>query len=184
MEFEVLTTGRLILKKLTPEIFTYLFENSSKEEIKSLLGLATEEEFIKEKERSTGGYVTYDRTIVAFLLVLKESNETIGRGGFHNWYPAHSRAELGYALNKEEHKRKGYMTEAVKAIIEYGFSTMNLNRIEAFVGPTNAASQNIIRNNGFTQEGHLRQHYCRDGETQDSLIFSLLKDEYKIPKTA
>ncbi|MEO8515161.1 MAG: GNAT family protein [Flavobacterium sp.] len=183
MEFEVLTTKRLFLRKLTPEVFAYLFENYSKDEIKTQLGLTTDEEFIKEKEKHQGGYTTYDRSILSFLLILKENNETIGRCGYHNWYSDHYKAELGYALSKNEYKRNGYMGEAVKAVLEYGFNTMHLNRIEACVGPTNIASQSIIISNGFIQEGYLRQHFLRDGEMQDSLIFSLLKEEYETTKS-
>lgn len=179
MEFEILNTERLILRKLIPEVFAYLFENHSDEEIKNHLGLTSDEALITEKKKFQGGYVTYDRTILSFLLVLKENNETIGRCGFHNWYKEHYKAELGYAMSKDEYKRKGYMGEAVPTIIKYGFNTMNLNRIEACTGPTNVASLKIIRNNGFTQEGYLREHFQRDGEIQDTLIFSMLKAEYE-----
>lgn len=178
MELETLETERLFLKKLTPEILTDLFANYPEATIKKLLGLATDEEFNKEKEKAKGGYVTYDRTIVAFLLVLKETDETIGRGGFHNWYKDHRRAELGYALFKEENKRKGYMGEAVDAILAYGFNNMDLNRAEALIGPQNIASQSIVKKYGFIQEGHLRQHFVRDEVPEDSLVFSLLKEEY------
>ena len=105
--------------------------------------------------------------------------DTVGRGGFHNWYQVHNRAELGYLLNKEEHKRKGYMSEAVGAMLDYGFNFMGLNRVEAFIGPTNAASLGVVRKYGFKQEGHLKQHYVVNGEPQDSLVFSLLKEDYK-----
>lgn len=179
MEFEILTTKRLLLKKFTPADFKYIFENYSEEEIKTELGLTTHEEFIKEKQKNEGGYTTYDRSIVHFKLILKETNEVIGGGGYHNWYPDHSKAELGYALNKDEHKQKGYMTEAVNIILNYGFNVMGLNRIEACVSPVNMASLSLIKKYGFTQEGYLRKHYVRDGEVQDTLIFSLLKEEYK-----
>ncbi|HLA54883.1 MAG TPA: GNAT family protein [Flavobacterium sp.] len=179
MEFETLQTQRLLLKKLTPEIFKFLFKNYSDTEIKKLLGLTTDEEFLKEKAKSEGGYTTYNKTILAFLLVSKGTGETIGRCGYHNWYNDHLRAELGYMIHKDENKRKGYMDEALKAILRYGFGNMNLNRIEAFIGPTNIASQSLIRKFGFTQEGHLRQHFIRNGEIQDSFIFSLLKQEYE-----
>src|SRR5689334_20840523 len=98
MEFEILTTKRLLLRKMTPEGFKYLFANYSEEEIKEQLGLTTEEEFKKEKEKNEGGYLTYDRSILQFRLILKETKEVIGSCGFHNWYPAHRKAELGYAL--------------------------------------------------------------------------------------
>lgn len=179
MEFEVIHTERLMLRKLTPAVFAALFENCSDSEIKNYLGLNSDAELAREREKLKGGYVTYDRTIMAFLLVLKEGGETIGRCGYHNWYADHNKAELGYAMSKEEHKRKGYMSEAVAAILDYGFNEMNLIRIEAGVGPTNTASLRIIKKSGFTQEGYLRKHYVRDGETQDTIIFSLLKEEYE-----
>jgi [ribosomal protein S5]-alanine N-acetyltransferase len=179
MEFEILETERLILKKVTPEVYTYIFENLSEAEIKKQFGLISDEDFIKEKMKSQGGYTTYDRTVLSFLLVLKNNNETIGKSGYHNWYKDHRKAEIGYVLHKDENKRKGYMSEALRAILDYGFNSMNLNRIEACIGPANIASQNLIKKCGFTQEGYLRQHYIREGEIQDSLIFSILKEEYE-----
>ncbi|MEZ4939380.1 MAG: GNAT family protein [Saprospiraceae bacterium] len=178
MEFETLQTDRLFLKKLTPEILAHLFQHYKEAEIMAMLGLRNQEEFIREKAKSQGGYTTYDRTMVAFLLVLKSSNETIGRCGFHNWYAQHSRAELGYALTKAEFKRMGYMREAVQAVLQYGFEVMGLNRIEAFIGPNNIASKSIVTKYGFTQEGHLRQHYAVDGAFEDSIVYSLLKQEF------
>lgn len=179
MEFETHSTERLLLKKLTPETFTFLFENYPDAEVKKLLGITTDEELRKEKEKSQGGYTTYDRTILSFLLVLKENNTIMGRCGYHNWYNEHQKAELGYHLFQDENKRKGYMTEAVSAILGYGFDTMNLNRIEACTSPENEASIGVLKKHGFTQEGRLRQHYNRNGDIQDSLIFSLLKEEHK-----
>ncbi|MCB0533163.1 MAG: GNAT family N-acetyltransferase [Lewinellaceae bacterium] len=178
MEFETLQTDRLFLKKITPEVLSHLFQNYKDEEIMTVLGLSNYDEFIKERDKSRGGYTTYDRTILSFLLVLKSTNETIGRCGFHNWYAQHHRAEIGYALAKEEFKRKGYMREAVHAVLKYGFEVMHLNRVEAYIGPGNIASLRIVAKYGFTQEGVLRQHYAVGGEFQDSIIFSLLKNEF------
>lgn len=179
MEFEVLNTERLLLRKITPEGIKYLFQNYSEEEVKRQLGLSTENELIKEREKSIGGYTTYDRSILQFKLILKDTEEVIGSCGFHNWYFAHRKAELGYAISKEEHKMKGYMSEAVNEIIEYGFASMNLNRIEACVGPDNLASLSLIKKFGFVKEGYLRQHYISDGHIYDSVVFSLLKEEYR-----
>jgi ribosomal-protein-alanine N-acetyltransferase len=178
MQLETLKTQRLLLKKLSPEDFIDLFENYPDAEAKKLLGLSCDEELVKEKEKSKGGYVTYDRSICAFLLVSKDSGETIGRCGYHNWYHQHRRAEIGYVLMKEENKRKGYMSEALKAILDYGFNTMDLNRVEACIGPANTASQSLVKKYGFVQEGYLRQHFVRTDVAEDSLIFSLLKEEY------
>lgn len=178
MEFETLQTERLLLKKITPEIIAYILGHYSDAEIKKIFGHTSDAELETEKRKSIGGYQTYDRTMVSFLLESKATGEILGRCGFHNWYADHAKAEIGYALLKDDFKRQGFMTEAVEAILQYGFETLKINRIEACVGPENQAPLAIIRKNGFTQEGHLRQHYCRDGVTQDSLVFSLLCREF------
>lgn len=143
-----------------------------------MLGLNTEEDYLREKKKAEGGYRTYDRSIEHFKLVLKENDEVIGGAGFHNWYAIHKRAELGYVMYKEEQRRKGLMEEAVRAILDHGFRVMELNRVEATIGPKNEASLNLIKKLGFTQEGHLRNHYVHEGEVQDTLIFGLLREEY------
>ena len=102
----------------------------------------------------------------------------MGWCGYHTWYIQHDRAELGYELYHESDRGKGYMSELMPYVIEYGFKDMNLNRIEAMVGPTNIPSLKLLEASGFVKEGQMRSHYLRDGEYQDSLVFSLLRNEY------
>ena len=111
-------------------------------------------------------------------MVYKGTGEIIGGCGFHNWLTEHRKAELGYALTKDEYKGKGLMTEALENVIAYGFGKMNLNRIEACIGPENIPSLKLVKKFGFKEEGYLRQHYFKDNVLQDSIIFSLLKEEY------
>lgn len=70
------------------------------------------------------------------------------------------------------------MTEAVSAILTYGFESMDLNRVEAFIAPDNVASLGVVSKYGFTKEGYLRQHYNSNGEMLDTVVYGLLKDEY------
>lgn len=178
MDFEIIETAHLFLRKLTPADFDTIFENYSKEEIKNILGLRTEEEFLVEKEKQEKGYTTYRISIVYFQMIDKETNQIIGGCGFHNWFALHARSEMGYAFKLEEYKRKGLMTEAVQAIIDYGFNAMKLNRIEACISPNNEASLQLIRKFNFTQEGVLRKHFFHENEYGDSIIFGLLREEY------
>jgi len=178
MDFDIIETPRLLLRKLTPADFDSIFENHTKEEVKNILGLRTEEEFLIEKEKQEKGYTTYRISIVYFQLIDKETNQIIGGCGFHKWFALHARSEMGYAFKLEEFKRKGLMTEAVRAIIDYGFNTMKLNRIEACISPNNSASLKLIRKFNFTQEGVLRKHFYHENEYGDSIIFGLLKEEY------
>ena len=62
-------------------------------------------------------------------------------------------------MSDDNYKQKGLMSEAVEAIIDYGFNALRLHRIEAFIGPDNVASLRLIKKMHFVQEGILREHY-------------------------
>ena len=177
MEFEIITTERLKLRKITPEVYNYIFENYSAEQIIKFLGIKPEE-FAAEKEKLEKGMTTFNKSFLYFQIIDKSFDIIIGWCGFHTWYTTHNRAEIGYGLFNDDYKVKGIMTEAINPIINYGFAEMNLHRIEAFIGPKNAPSLNLINKLGFKQEGLMREHFCKDNVMQDSLVFSLLKKEY------
>lgn len=173
-----LETERLRLRILTPEIVTEVFTKMPDEAIMDFLGISVAE-LKKERDNFSKGLTNYRTTFRNFLIEDKVSGKVIGRCGFHTWRPDHNRAEIGYQMANDEVKGNGYMKEALKAMIPYGFDHMGLNRIEAFVGPNNVPSLKLVRGLGFTEEGRLREHYCKDGHVEDSLCFGLLKREYE-----
>lgn len=178
MDFITIETGRLKLKGISPDGMKYIFENLTKSEIKKTLGHCSEEDFRKEETKHINGYSSYNRSFILFLLIDKESNKIIGRCGLHNWNKEHKRAEIGYIMEDERFKRKGLMTEAIKAILDYGFTKMNLNRIEALVGIENAPSIRLMEKYNFKREGLLRQHRHIFSQFEDSVLYSKLYCEY------
>lgn len=90
------------------------------------------------------------------------------------------RGEIGYDLSKA-YWGQGLMTEALQAIIEYGFECLGLNRIDGYVDVENARSIKVLRRLHFTEEGILRQHSCVKGQFRDEVVYSLLKQEWKHP---
>lgn len=80
---------------------------------------------------------------------------------------------------EENFKRKGLMTEAVSAIISYGFNKLELHRIEALIGSSNIPSLRILEKHNFIREGLLRQHYFVSEKFEDSILFSKLYNEYQ-----
>lgn len=177
MKFEYLETQNLLLRKITPEVYDFIFGNYSDLELIAFLGV-TSDALEKEKEKHLRGLTTYNKSFVNFQIIDKQTQTVIGACGFHTWYLDHQRAEIGYALNDETFKRKGIMSEALKEVVNYGFNSMNLNRIEAFIGTNNEASLRLVKKLNFTQEGHLRAHYYKNNIMEDSLVFSLLKREF------
>jgi ribosomal-protein-alanine N-acetyltransferase len=97
---------------------------------------------------------------------------TCGYYGFHTW---HQRAAIGYELARS-HWRKGLMTEALTAILNFGFEVMELNRVQASVIPGNISSIRLLENLGFANEGLLAQYENWGGKGfVDLYMFGLLK---------
>ena len=178
MKFESIETRRLRLIRLSPDDMKYIFQNRTKSEIKKILGHRSEEDYLNEESKHKNGYSSYNRSFILFLLTDKESDTIIGRCGLHNWNVEHKRAEIGYTIDDENYKRKGFMTEAISAILNYGFKKMNLNRIEALVGIGNIPSLRLMEKYNFKKEGVLRQHFVVSGNYEDSVMFSKLYYEF------
>jgi ribosomal-protein-alanine N-acetyltransferase len=178
-ETVVIETERMLLRELTPELWTAAVITLPDHMLMPYMGFNTFAELMLEKEKCKGGMTTFFTSFRLFLMVEKSTGLTIGRAGFHNWQARHNRAELGYAMCLDHYRQKGYMKEALKLIVAYGFEQMDLNRIESFIGPGNTPSIKLAEGLGFTKEGLLRGHYNKNGELQDSACYGLLRHEYE-----
>lgn len=114
---------------------------------------------------------------VEWAMEHRKDNIVIGTCSFFDWCPAHGRAELGYTLSRRYWGR-GLTTEAVRAMVAFGFQRMHLQRIQARVMQGNVASVRVLQKAGLVSEGTLRRHlFCR-GAYHDVQVFSILKSEY------
>ena len=178
MQIETIQTKRLILKKVDEPVLKFIYENYSIEEQIKFLGLVSEEALQVARTKFYNGYSTYNKHFLYFYIIDKITKNVIGSCGYHTWYIDHFRAEIGYGLCNDDYKNKGFMSEALMVILDYGFSKMNLNRVEAFIDPNNIPSLKLVDKFGFVKEGLLREHYYHDGRMEDSVVFGLLKEEY------
>ncbi len=174
----VLKTPRLLLKEITPGIMHQLFSRFSDEDIMTYLCITDPAMLAAERSNYELGLEWYRATYKGFIICSRANGRRMGLIGYHTWYTRHSRAEIGYHLDNDADKNKGYMTEALSAVLSFGFEEMGLNRVEAFLSPANTPSVRLLKHFGFVEEGLLRQHYCKDGVVEDSLCCSLLRSEY------
>jgi ribosomal-protein-alanine N-acetyltransferase len=123
----------------------------------------------------------YKRDEVApWGVVLRAGGVLIGTCGFVDYQPARQRAELGYALGRLSWGQ-GYMSEAVRAVIAFGFNHLKLNRVEAMCEPPNIGSSRVMEKVGMTYEGLLREYLCYQGRCRDLKIYSILRREWSPP---
>jgi ribosomal-protein-alanine N-acetyltransferase len=111
---------------------------------------------------------------------LRGAGGFIGYAGHWRLMKQHLRSEIGYQM-LPEHWGKGLMTEALRAILRFGFERMGLNSVEAQIDPANTRSRKTLERLGFLQDGLLRESYYFAGEYTDTAVFTLLQREYAGP---
>lgn len=84
------------------------------------------------------------------------------------------KASLGYWIAKK-YRDQGIMSRAIREMVRYGFKTLKLKRIYAYVFPQNIASQKVLERNGFVKEGLLIKHVRKDNKFRDLFIFAKVK---------
>lgn len=95
---------------------------------------------------------------------------------------AHYRAELAYWLGMP-YWNQGYMTEAARALVQYGFEELKLNRVEATHYRSNPASGRVMQKIGMQQEGIRRQQTLRFGQFEDCVVYGLLASDWELEKS-
>lgn len=112
-------------------------------------------------------------TEVTLAIALKPEGPVVGSMSL-TLNKTHRRGGLGYMVAKE-HWNQGYCTEAARAVMVYGFSVPNLNRIQAMHFPRNAASGRVMQKLGMARGGLLRQYVCNRGVFEDLYLYSILR---------
>ena len=174
--FPTLYTERLALVEIKQEHVDDMFKLFSDKKVTEFYNVIT----LTKKEEAQK-YIDWFRSRFAekegirWGISLEGTKNIIGTAGFNN-FTKHHRANLGYDL-QTAYWNKGLITEALKAIINYGFDVLEINRIEAEVMQGNVISESVLLKLGFTREGILRQCMHWNEQYYDMTMFSLLHDD-------
>jgi ribosomal-protein-alanine N-acetyltransferase len=102
----------------------------------------------------------------------------VGWCSLTRWNPDHRSASLGYCLG-EAAWGHGYATEGARAVLQWAFDTLDLNRVQAETDTRNAASARVLEKLGFVREGTLREDCIVNGEVSDSWVYGLLRSQWR-----
>ena len=125
-------------------------------------------------QRLRGDYAT--RASWRWAIARESDDRLIGVCGFSTWSAVHRAAEVAYDLAPGYWSR-GIATKALQAVVRWGFDYAGLNRVQAIVLPSNAASITVLDRCGFVKEGVLRQYRMVRGEPRDFLLYSRLRSD-------
>lgn len=108
-----------------------------------------------------------------------ENWKLVGNSSFHNISMNNRSAEVGLLIGDKKEWNKGYGTETMQILLKHGFETLNLNRIFLRVYENNPAAIRAYEKAGFIHEGRMRQDRYQEGRYFDTLIMSVLRDEWQ-----
>ena len=174
--FPVLETKRLLLRNISYEDTPALVSLRSHPKVMSYLD---REPFRNTDEARAHIEMLLDNLQknegILWVMALKEAPETmIGSLGFFSMNKEHYRTETGYMLHPD-YWNKGYMKEALLAIIDYAFEYTGIHSIEANINPENEPSAKVLEACGFIKEAYFRENYYFNGRFKDTIIYSRIK---------
>jgi ribosomal-protein-alanine N-acetyltransferase len=177
--FQNLHTERLLLRRLHDDDVNEVFELRSNPEVMKYVPRP----LAKTKEEALAHIALIEDKIVNNLginwaITLKGSPKMVGIIGHYKIQPENFRSEIGYMI-LPQYNGKGITTEALKAVVEYGFELLQLHSTEAIIDPENSASEKVLQKNGFVKEAHILENGFYDGKFIDTVIYSLLKRNFK-----
>ena len=172
--FPQLTTERLLLRPLeeTDELAIFLLRTNE-----SVNRYIQRDQFANNKDAHAFIRKIRDDvdsgTLIFWAISQKDSKNLIGAICLWNFSLDKTEGELGYEMNPIFHRR-GLMNEAVKSVLEYGFMSFGLKRIEAYTHRENEASKGLLKKNSFILEKDRV-----DEDNADNIIFSLERNNIK-----
>lgn len=174
--FPVLQTERLVLDRIKNEDAEALFDLRKNAEAMRYLDRDMPKdirEIYRMIEQMNEGAEKNEN--IGWGIFLKENKKFIGTMGYYRSDRPNHRSEIGYMLSPAYWK-KGFISEAMRVSIDYGFKEMNLHSIEANVNPANIASIKTLLKFGFVKEAYFRENFYFNGKFLDTEIYSLLKN--------
>jgi len=177
---QTIKTRRLILRRFDECDLNSMFSNwASDDKVQSDYGepvYSTIEEAKGLLEKYISSYEKCET--YRWAVILKDNGECIGQAAYfivdtHNQF-----CEIEYCIG-QKYQNQGYITEAVKAIVDFGFQNVHFNRIQVSHRHVNIPSRRVIEKCGFIYEGTLRNFFNHLGEFHDRLYYSILREEWK-----
>lgn len=127
-----------------------------------------EQEYLEKNKREQG----------SFCIVTIDNNQMIGSISLENINNINRCATLGIFIGEKDFLSKGYGTEAIKLILDYGFNYLNLHSIRLDVYAFNERAIKCYRKCGFKEYGTRRQCKYVNGKYHDVIEMDMLKSEF------
>ncbi|MHB1317499.1 MAG: GNAT family N-acetyltransferase [Anaerolineae bacterium] len=177
-EQPVLETGRLVLRPFTLADAPAVRELAGDYQVAQYtLNIPHPYPEGAAEEWISGHQSAYDQgRAMTWAITARDDGRLLGAIGL-TVVAIHRRAEMGYWL-AVPYWNQGLMTEAARAVLDFGFGRLGLLRIYAMHSTQNKASGRVMQKAGMVREGCLRQHVLRWDVPHDLVYYGILRDEW------
>ncbi|MEO6695303.1 MAG: GNAT family protein [Ignavibacteria bacterium] len=124
-------------------------------------------------------FISTDKSAVVFAIRWKKTDDHIGNISLQNINWINRSAEIAILIGNKNYWNKGIGSEVYKLVINYGFNTLNLNRISSGQIVSNEAMIKVCEKNGMKKEGLLREVLFKNGIYLDAVVYSVLIKDHK-----
>jgi [ribosomal protein S5]-alanine N-acetyltransferase len=174
--FPVLRKAPVLLRMIRPSDQRAIFRGLSDPEVIRYYGV--EYHSFSETKAQMDWYqqVLRQGSGIWWAITTEAAGELLGTCGLYNIQAQHRKAELGYWL-LPPYWGRGLMRTTLETVLAYGFETLGLHRIEAYVETKNEASARLLQKLGFAREGTLRDSEIKHGRFISLDIYARLREE-------
>ncbi|MCK5786704.1 MAG: GNAT family N-acetyltransferase [Candidatus Sabulitectum sp.] len=177
-KFPALDTERLILRQVSQNDSTGLFLCYSDPEVMRFTGspLDCEDAITGILEDCRDGFG--DGYNLIWSIFIRDTGDFAGTAGFEQFSFLDGKAGTGFTLLRE-YQGAGFMNEALKSILNFGFQELNLNRIQTTVVPENSSSVKLLGKLVFKREGQMESSVFFNNSYHDKLMSALLNVSHR-----
>lgn len=177
-DFPIINTERLVCRAFSNTDAEMLLEIRSNDQVMTYMDTSPHKSILDAVNMITNIHQSFEQKEgVNWVIADKETNDMLGYIGFWRFISEHVRGEIGYAL-APEFWGQGFMFEAAKAVLKFGFESIQFHSVEGNVNQMNKKSIDLLVKLGFIKEAHFRENYFYDGKYIDSIIYSLLETDF------
>jgi RimJ/RimL family protein N-acetyltransferase len=180
----LIRSGRVFLRPFEPEDAEAHHRWSSDADLIRLASLGPPPSLAGARQRVGRWVDEQGKDGHGFVICLEEDDRPIGEASLFHLDHLNGTAELGIFIGEKAEWGKGYGTEAVNALVDYGFGWLRLERIWLEVWTENPRAIRAYEKAGFAREATLRHDRFEDGVFTDGHIMAILRDEWLARRSA
>ncbi len=175
----VLDTERLTLVPLSQKHLDFIYKNTKNKNVTRYteIGGAKKHPSKEDLKRYITRMVKHKQALF-FIILLKENNKPVGSVGLNKINLEHKTCTT-FSWLQEDFWRNGFAFEAKVKLLKFAFTKLRLNKIETSCDYENTNVMKHLTSLGFKKEGVLRESFKVESQFRDSILFGLLKKEFR-----